>query len=577
MRPTATLLTASAALLFVLAIGCDRDHDDGHAHGQDDAHGHEDEGPEPIAVTRFTPKVELFMEYPHLVKGEKARCLAHFTVLATGEPVRSGTLVFEASGAGGKTHNWQEDAPARDGLFIPEITFESAGTYKGRLVLRSDQVEDTVELGDLVVHASEADALAAAEAEHGDETPGAIAFLLEQQWKVGTRLGKVSKRTLTRRIRVIGQTVAPEGASAVVSSPVLGKLLAPPSGRIPDIGDRLEAGQVVALVELPMPATEAIQLKANEAAVRSVEAELALRKLDLDIKSLEVDSDVIKAAARLKLARRTLDRIKTLHGKGVTTAQQLDEAQEKLELAQAEHDGALVMKRSCEGALAKLSQLESSVQSDLARPAGFLSGLRMPLKVPITGQVVSVEHFAGEHVEAHEELLRVMNLERIWILARISEFDLAEVRDAPGATMTLPALPDRRFDILGSSGGRLVNISPMVDTDSRTVTIRYELPNRDGLLRAGMMADVFLETRRATDAPAIPETAVVLENGQPTAYALLDGETFQKRELVLGIRDKGYVEVKSGLLEGERIVTKGGYVIKLASLAPAAFGHGHGH
>jgi hypothetical protein len=47
--------------------------------------------------------------------------------------------------------------------------------------------------------------------------------------------------------------------------------------------------------------------------------------------------------------------------------------------------------------------------------------------------------------------------------------------------------------------------------------------------------------------------------------------------LELGVRDNGFVEVRSGVTKGERVVTKGGYVIKLASLSSASFGHGHGH
>jgi len=597
MRSATYLSILLAACLSLLASGCDRhdnghspDHDDGHDHGHaddhghdqgnahDPGHGHEDEGPDPISVTKFTSKVLLFMEYPHLVKGKDARCLAHFTVLATGEPVRSGTLTFEAKDPSGKTHSWKNDAPARDGLFIPEIRIDTAGTYAARLVLRSPQAEDVVGLGDLVVHPDDHEAIHAAEdmAEE-EEPPDAVPFLLEQQWKIGTLLGQVSKRTLTRRLQVIGEIVAPEGASAVVSSPVLGKLLAPRSGRIPDIGDRVEAGQIVAIVELPLPATEATQLRANEAAVRSVEAELALRGLDLDVKALEVESAIIKAKARLKFAERAVERTKKLQEKGIAPTRQLDEAQERYELAKAEHEGALAARQSYQAALKKLTEVRSNVQSTLTKPEGGLSSLQMPLQAPISGQVVSVRHFVGEHVEAHEEILRIMDLRSVWILARVSEFDLAEMQEAPGATMTLAAYPGKRFDILGSGGGRLVNISPMIDADSRTVTIRYELPNPKGLFRAGMVADVFLETRRAVDAVAIPEKAIVLDIGKPTAYVMLDGETFQKRELALGIRDRGFVEVKAGLSEGERIVVKGGYVIKLASLAPASYGHGHGH
>ena len=68
-----------------------------------------------------------------------------------------------------------------------------------------------------------------------------------------------------------------------------------------------------------------------------------------------------------------------------------------------------------------------------------------------------------------------------------------------------------------------------------------------------------------------------MHNGRPVAFVLLDGETFQKRTLELGIRDGRFVEVRSGIQEGDRIVTKGAYLVKLASASPASFGEGHAH
>ncbi|UCE61989.1 MAG: hypothetical protein JSU63_09715, partial [Phycisphaerales bacterium] len=79
----------------------------------------------------------------------------------------------------------------------------------------------------------------------------------------------------------------------------------------------------------------------------------------------------------------------------------------------------------------------------------------------------------------------------------------------------------------------------------------------EGLFRAGMFANVYLETRTATNVVAVPEKAIVKDNGRPTAYVLVDGENFQRRELEVGARDNGFVEVKGGVTEGERVVTKG--------------------
>ncbi|MBI4717376.1 MAG: efflux RND transporter periplasmic adaptor subunit [Planctomycetes bacterium] len=186
-------------------------------------------------------------------------------------------------------------------------------------------------------------------------------------------------------------------------------------------------------------------------------------------------------------------------------------------------------------------------------------------------------HIEGEHLDAeHQEVFRIVNAEHVWVAGNISEFDLARLADAPGASVVLPAFADRRFDI-HRDGGRLVNIGKVVDPRTRTVSVIYELPNREGLLRIGMFADVHVESRKAVDALALPEEAVVMDNGRPVAFVLLDGERFQRRDLELGLRDAGFIEACSGVASGERVVIRGAYAVRLASQSPASFGAGHVH
>ncbi len=553
----------------------------GHAHGtaarDDGGHAHSSEGPDPISVTMFTPQIQLFMEYPHLAKGMRARFLAHVTVLATGAPVRSGSLTFQLTRPDGTQQDLTLDAPKRAGLFVPEWHAGPPGTYSLRLIVDSPQVQDTIDVGELIVHASEDAAFHAAEAAAESDPPDLVQFLLEQQWKIGTLYEPVTKRTLVHRLALPGQIVAPQGAAAVVSPPFAGRLLRPVNGRLPRIGDHVEAGQTLAMIEPQLPATEIVQLSANRAQVQSLETELALRELDLDTKALEVDRSLIQSEARLEFARRAMERINQLRQKGVGTDQQLDEATQNLRLAEAEHEAAKAMKRSYEQAHERLVDLRLKTVGSGRDVEPGTSVYQRPLVAPISGEIVSVQHMEGEHLDAQQEVFRIVSIEDVWVKAEISEFDLTELADNPGATMTLPAYPDRRFAILNGGGGRLVNIASVVDPETRTLSVVYEMPNPEGLFRAGMFANVYLETRTATNVVALPEKAVVKDNGRPTAYVLIDGENFQRRVLELGVRDGGFVEVTGGLVEGERVVTNGAYAIKLASLSPASFGHGHGH
>jgi len=117
----------------------------------------------------------------------------------------------------------------------------------------------------------------------------------------------------------------------------------------------------------------------------------------------------------------------------------------------------------------------------------------------------------------------------------------------------------------------------MVDAASRSVVIRCELARPSPDLRVGMLADLEIAIAELDAAVAIPAEAVVMDQGTPTAYVMLDGELYQKRELELGIRDGDLVEVRHGLAAGEHVATRGAYVVKLAALSPASFGPGHQH
>ena len=574
MKSLFQFLMIPAVIALGALAGCDQasraQHD--HDHGEAD---HEEL--DPISVTLFTDKVQLFMEYPHLVKGEPARFLAHLTVMETGEPIRSGSLHFKLTDAAGATQEVVVDAPKRDGLFIPEWTFDTAKTYTLELLLVSPQAEDRIAVGNLIVHATGHDAAHAAETPTGADRPNLVPFLLEQQWQIGTLYEKAAKRTLVHRLAIPGQIVAPQGASAVVSPPVAGRLLPPPDGRLPHVGDHVEAGQTLAMVEPPLPVTEVAQLSANRAWLQTLGMELAQRELEIDTKGMEVERSLIQAAARLDFAQRVIDRATQLNEKGVGTEQEYDQARQDLRLAEAEHEGAKALKRSYERARRRLAQLRSHATVAKTESVATNPSLQMPVRAPITGKIVSVHHIQGEHLDAHQEIFRIVNTEQVWVEASISEFDLSELLENPGATMELPSYPGRRFDILGSAGGRLVNIGTVIEPETRTVPIVFELPNPDGLFRVGMFADVYLQTRVATDAVAIPESAVLMDNGRPICFVLIDGETFQRRELELGVRDNGFFEVKGGVVNEERVVTKGAYLIKLAALSPESFSAGHAH
>ncbi len=539
MNPRLTLGIVVSIYSLFLAAGCGRR-----------SAAAEDPAPslEPTSATVFGERLLLFMEYPHLVRGVPARFLAHLTLLGSGEPIRSGTVTLEIG-----TSRFAIAAPKREGLFIPEGSFTESGRFPGRLIVRSDQAEESLELGEVVVHASEGDAAAAASSSAGDEPPNAVPFLMEQQWKVKLLLAAAAPRLLTERLIVPARAAAPEGSSAVVSPPVGGRLMAPHSGSLPRTGERVEAGQTLARVEPPLGAPEVAQLRSFG--------------LELDLMALDTIRAVGEAQARLRFAEREQERIGKLRAEGLSTQQQLDQAEQNLAVAMTELEAA--------------SRRHESLDRLVANRGGETQGnpgpaIQLPLNAPIAGNVVVVLGVEGESVGPETPVFRVLDASRIWVEGRVSEFDLARVREARHAVARFPAIPAREFELSGIRDGKPY-LGPEVDPSSRTLIVRYELENPDDSVRVGMLAELHIATGEHQAAVAIPTEAVISDQGLPTAYVMLEGELFQKRELEVGPKDERWIEVVRGIEPGERVAARGAYIIKLAALSPASFGPGHAH
>ncbi len=571
------------AIIALLAVGCGKLS----LTGPEAAKAHNDDEPPMIAVTLVVENLELFMEHPYLVQGQEAKFNVHLTVLADGMPIRSGKLTVVAKGPTGKTAQVEQLAPRSPGIFGPVIAFPEPGENELSLILNSEQVRQTIRVP-VMVYADRASATKVAEDAGEEEPDGAIRFLKEQAWKVGVVHEPVEKRQLVERLSVPGQIVPAAGAKAVVTPPLSGRVL-PPSGAFPRVGQQVSAGDIVAVIEPPLAGPQGVELLVNRAQIQALETELAVKQMDVEI-------EVSKAKLELEYVQQVHKRAEALSAQGATSKKLAEEALHELRLAEAAYAGKLRRLEPYEEARRKLRSLIEGRESRAVEGQRKVEGqgpsnegqnspalgsgpstLSFPLRAPVSGTVTAAHATEGEFVDATRSLFTIINLDRVWIEAKVSEYDLDRVTKAPGATFTLGAYPDRTFTIIGRTGGQLIDVGSVVDPASRTVPVRYEVPNPDRLLRAGMFADVAIETARTEQVLAIRDSAIVDEDGRPTAYVLLDGESFQKRDLVLGIRDAGFVEVKQGLKAGERVVTKGAYAIRLASVSSVIPAHGHAH
>ena len=140
------------------------------------------------------------------------------------------------------------------------------------------------------------------------------------------------------------------------------------------------------------------------------------------------------------------------------------------------------------------------------------------------------------------------------------------------ARITFAALPDRLFQ------GKVALIGQSVDADSRTVSVRIDLPNRDGLLRPGMSGTAWLPVGAQGTLLAVPAAAVQRVRDRWCVFIPQDNRTFEIRPVGRGRDIAGEVEILSGVRAGEPIVVDGAFLLKAETERSAAEGeHGEKH
>jgi len=494
-------------------------------------HGHDHGEPKTAQITVWTDRYEVFAEHRAPVAGKATTFITHVTDLHTLEPRREGAVKFILR-QGDTVAEHPQAAPARAGIYLPGIIFTKAGDWQLTLLVPTEGKDAAVELGKISVYADE-DSAAHAEIPDG---PDGVSFLKEQQWKIVSKTEPVARHRIVEHVRVAARVRAKPGFSATVVAPVSGQLAAPSGQTLLQPGQRVAAGQLLAL------------LKPNfsEAAAKVAEA----------------DAECNTAKAVLDQAEAAYNRTKKLAAEQAKSPRELQEVELAYQSAKARYAAAA-------GLLATFKQAGGVSSPD--------APLLMELRAPIAGVLNSVAAGPGEVVSADQVVFTVLNPESVWIEASIPEASVARLSSGKDATIELPGQPGQLRSVTGDGRGQLVSLGLAVDLATRTVPLIYEMKNPEGALRVGQSVNLHVETARAEDTLAIPDAAVVEEDGRPIAFVQVAGETFEKRDLTLGLRDGNWVQVLAGIAAGERVVTKGAYAVRLASVSSAIPAHGHVH
>lgn len=173
---------------------------------------------------------------------------------------------------------------------------------------------------------------------------------------------------------------------------------------------------------------------------------------------------------------------------------------------------------------------------------------------PISGVVTAKNVVQGASLKPGDTPYEITDLGEVWVMADAYEGDLANVRVNMPAVLTLKAYPGRSFR------GMVAFIDPLLDAATRTAKVHMHFPNPGAVLKPEMFGEVVLEGRERKGL-RVPADAVIHTGTLDVVFVALGEGKFAPREVQLGVRSGGEVEVRSGLEAGQQVVTRANFLV----------------
>jgi len=185
---------------------------------------------------------------------------------------------------------------------------------------------------------------------------------------------------------------------------------------------------------------------------------------------------------------------------------------------------------------------------------------------PANGVVLEKTAVQGMRFMPGESLFKIADLSTVWLLADVFEQDIALVHVGQTVNITVNAYPGKELK------GKIDYIYPAVSSETRTAKVRVVLANLDGILKPDMYASIQLMSGHDASVLAVPDSAVIDSGTRQVVLVQLTEGLYEPREVKLGMRSDGYVEVAEGLSEGENVVVRANFLIDAESNLKAALG-----
>lgn len=323
--------------------------------------------------------------------------------------------------------------------------------------------------------------------------------------------------------------------------------------------------------------------------VRSVRVDLGDRvaagQLLFEVASSEfarARADYLEALAAHELAEAAMKREEDLFARRVCAEKDVLEAR-------AAHVAAAARERAAADGLRALGLGGADLVQLRDASEGAPGEALLPVRAPFAGTVLERDLGLGVAAAPGDRLLLLGDVDEVWVVASLYESDLAALAAARAgggaaggetaagdagwgragrgeagrgagadlaAEVSVAAWPGRTF------AGRLDRLSGTLDEATRTATVRVVVPNRDGLLRPGMFARVRLLLPGAATGLALPQEAVLADEGRLFVFVRATADCFVRRPVTTGRATGGWIEIASGLRDGQAVVARGAFLLK---------------
>lgn len=525
MSPTLRRFALVTQIAFALALtpACQRP--GAAAHERDHAHGAEEE-PEPLAITRWTAGHELFIELTPPRPGKPIAYHAHVTRLDGFKAVTEGAFKVHFKTPTGVAAEAGIQGVKRPGIFVFEAPAPAAGSYTLEMTYEHDGTSERFDGGTITV----ADPPAPATERSG----AATTFLKESQWKIPFATAWAEEHPLAREIELAATVESAGTDQLTVGAPTGGRFFHNPKLALAE-GGRIQKGDVLGWIAPTVAGDDYSRLV------------------------FAVDETRLTRAQ----TQREIARIEPLVQQSLLPEKRLIDLRNEL-------DTLTTRLRSAEARLGRITT-----------PGGD----GVPIRSTIEGVIAQSLVANGAPVESGAPLVRIGGTAHVWIRARFAARAAASFADAVPVAARLPS--GVRVD-LEKPGARFLSTLPTVDPSSGLATWIVDVAppvaareselaavKRPADLRPGAAVVLSVRIGAPRAVLAVPRSAVVEINTRPFVFLQLDGEHFEKRAVVSGDVDGGFIAVTSGISAGDRIVTTGGFDIHLASLMGTIESHRH--